>query len=137
MNIQSVLGELEQLGYSISLDGEKIRYKCLSLIEPPKDKVIPLLEVIKRYRGAVIEYLKPKNTSIPFEVLRDLYLSTFNRIGWKIGLMARPEVQKAEDRLNGVWLEAMEGQTSLENFKATLKEWEGTIRQVLKEAVNA
>lgn len=74
---------------------------------------------------------------IPFDTLKTLYLDAFNRVGWKIGLMARPEVTQAEDRLNEIWLEAMEGQTSLENFKATLKEWEGTIRQVLKEAVNA
>src|SRR3972149_275350 len=100
MNIQTVLTDLKNLGYHLSLEEGQIRYKCLALIEPPKDKVLPLLEVIKRNREAVIDYLKPKNTSIPFEVLRDLYLATFNRTGWIKGLMDRPEVMQAEDRLN-------------------------------------
>ncbi|OGP65588.1 MAG: hypothetical protein A3K22_03525 [Deltaproteobacteria bacterium RBG_16_42_7] len=122
MNIQLAIGELEQLGYSISLEGENIRCKYLALIEPPKDKVIPLLDTLKRNKQAVIDYLEPKQDPIPFEVLRDLYLATFNRIGWKVGLMDKPE-----DRLNEIWLKAMEGQASIEDFKRTLAEWEKLI----------
>ena len=128
MNIQLAIGELEQLGYSISLEGENIRCKCLSLIEPPKDKVIPLLDTLKRNKQAVIDYLKPKNNPIPFEVLRDLYLATFNRTGWIIGLMDRPEVMQAEDRLNEIWLDCMEGRASLDDFKTVLNKWEAVVK---------
>ena len=128
MNIQLAIGELEQLGYSISLEGENIRCKCLSLIEPPKDKVIPLLDTLKRNKQAVIDYLKPKNNPIPFEVLRDLYLEAFDRTGWIIGLMARPEVVQAEDRLNEIWLDCMEGRASLDDFKTVLNKWEAVVK---------
>ena len=127
MTIQSCISELQNLAYHLYLDGSQIRYKCLALLEPPKDKVLPLLEVIKRNREAVIDYLKPNNTSIPFEVLRDLYLATFNRTGWIKGLMDRPEVMQAEDRLNEIWLDCMEGRATLEDFKRTLAEWEKLI----------
>lgn len=132
MTAQTVVLELQNLGYTLYLEGDQLRYKCLSLIEPPKDRVIPLLEVIKRNREAVIDYLKPKNNPIPFETLKSLYLEAFNRIGWTQGLMARTEVIKAEDRLNEVWLECMEGRASLEDFKQTLNEWELTISKVTR-----
>ena len=103
MNVQSVLGELEQLGYSISLDGENIRCKCLTLIEPTKEKVTPLLNTLKRNKKAVIDYLKPKTNPTPYESLKTLYLDAFNRMGWTMGLMARPEVIQAEERLNEAW----------------------------------
>ena len=125
--ISDIVTRLKSYGYDLYLEGSTLRYKCLALIEPPKDKVLPLLEVIKRNREAVIDYLKPKNTSIPFEVLRDLYLATFNRTGWIIGLMDRPEVMQAEDRLNEIWLDCMEGRATLEDFKRTLAEWEKLI----------
>ena len=131
MNIQSVLGELEQLGYSISLEGAQIRCKCLSLIEPPRDKVIPLLETLKRNKKAVIDLLKPKLNPCPYTTLKTLYLDAFNRTGWKIGLMARPEVVKAEDRLNEVWLECMEGKAGMDDFKAVLNEWEATVKEAM------
>ena len=136
MNIEARITELDKLGYDLYLDGGRIRYKCLALIEPPKDKVLPLLEVIKRNKGAVIEYLKPKNTSIPYEVLRDLYLAAFNRTGWTQGLMARPEVTQAEDRLNQIWLDCMEGRATLDDFKAILKRWEGIISDAIRQVLN-
>lgn len=92
--------------------------------------------LLEKYKG--VGENKPKNTPIPFEVLRDLYLDAFSRTGWQSGLMARPEVQKAEDRLNEVWIEAMEGKTTLDDFKRTLTGWEAVISNAMtqKEAVN-
>lgn len=127
MNIQARITELEKLGYHLYLDRGQIRYKCLILIEPPKDKVLPLLDTLKRNRETVIGYLKPKNTPIPHDTLKTLYMEAFNRIGWTQGLMARPEVIQAEDRLNEAWLECMEGKAALDDFKRTLAEWEGVI----------
>jgi len=128
MNIQTVLTDLKNLGYHLSLEGSTLRYKCLSLIEPPKDKVLPLLDTLKRNRQAVIDYLKPKNKAIPYDSLKSLYLEAFNRTGWIIGLMDRPEVIQAEDKLNEVWLACMEGKATLEDFKATLNKWETVVK---------
>jgi hypothetical protein len=79
----------------------------------------------------VIQTTKP----ISFDDLKTLYLDAFNRIGWQYGLMARPEVQKAEDKLNQVWLDCMEGKATPEDFKDALKGWEGTISGVIRERV--
>lgn len=139
MNIQACIIEFENLGYTLYLDGGNLRYRCTALIEPPKDMVIPLLDTLKRNKGAVIECLKPKNNPIPFDTLKALYLEAFNRTGWQMGLMARPEVNEAEDRLNEVWLKTMEGKASLslEEFKQALREWEGAISGTMtREAVN-
>lgn len=85
--------------------------------------------LLEKYRGKA-EHTPP----IPFDTLKTIYLEAFNRIGWQSGLMVRPEVIQAEDRLNEVWLECMEGQATIEKFKATLKEWEGIISGAIKEA---
>jgi len=134
--ISDIVTRLKSYGYDLYLEGSTLRYKCLAMLEPPKDKVLPLLETLRRDRQAVIEELKPKNTSIPFEVLRDLYLATFNRTGWTQGLMDRPEVGQAEDRLNEIWLDCMEGRASLDDFKAILKEWEGIISGAIRQVAN-
>lgn len=134
MTIQSLISELHTLGYSLSLDGGQIRYKCLSLIEPPKDRVIPLLDTLKRNRETVIGYLKTKGSPIiPYDTLKTLYLEAFNRVGWEIGLMARQGVKTIEDKLNDIWLECMEGRATIEDFEATLKEWEGIIPKAMRK----
>ncbi len=60
LEISTLVVKLKGMGYSLFLEGEKLRYKSLSLIEYPKEKVLPLLEIIKRNREAVIEYLRQK-----------------------------------------------------------------------------
>ena len=70
---------------------------------------------------------------IPFETLKTLYLEAFNRIGWTQGLMSRPEVIQAEDRLNQVWLDCMEGRASLLDFKETITGWEGIISGAIRQ----
>ena len=126
--ISDIVTRLKSYGYDLYLEGSTLRYKCLALLEPPKDKVLPLLDTLKRNKQAVIDYLKPKNNPIPFEVLRDLYLEAFDRTGWIIGLMARPEVVQAEDRLNEIWLDCMEGRASLDDFKTVLNKWEAVVK---------
>lgn len=128
MNIQVCKSELEKFGYHLYLDGGHIKYKCLILIEPPREKVMHLLDVIKRNREAVIDYLKPKYIPVSFAVLQELYLKAFDSIGWKAGLMDKPEVRKSEDKLNDVWQECMVGKASLEDFKADLKQWEAIVK---------
>ena len=60
LEISTLVEKLKNIGYDLFLEGEKLRYKSLSLIEPPKEEVLPLLTIIKANRGAVIEYLRQK-----------------------------------------------------------------------------
>lgn len=92
-------------------------------------------DAIKEIRSEDKTCLRPveQNPLPSYEELKVLYLDAFNRVGWTQGLMARPEVQKAEDRLNEVWLECMEGRAGIEDFKQTLNEWELTISKVIRQ----
>lgn len=58
LEISTLVVKLKSMGYALFLEGDKLRYKSLSLIEHPQEKVLPLLAMIKANRGAVIEYLR-------------------------------------------------------------------------------
>lgn len=60
LEISTLVEKLKNMGYTLFLEGDKLKYKSLSLIEHPKEKVLPLLAMIKANRGAVIEYLRQK-----------------------------------------------------------------------------
>ena len=53
--------------------------------------------------------------------------------GFLCALIARPEVIQAEDRLNQVWLDCMEGRASLLDFKETITGWEGIISGAIRQ----
>ena len=107
-----------------TLKGE-IELKAGQTIILPEDKATLLLE-----QGRI----RPvsQNIPIPFDTLKNLYMDTFNRVGWAMGLLARPGVIQAEGRLNQVWLDCMEGKASFEDFKTTLTEWEGVVSGAIK-----
>jgi len=65
--ISDIVTRLKSYGYDLYLEGSTLRYKCLALLEPPKDKVLPLLDTLKRNKQAVIEYLKPKDSPEAFD----------------------------------------------------------------------
>lgn len=58
--VSTLISELKTLEYDLYLEGEKIRYRYLGLIDPPKDKIMPLLEEIKTHKSEAITYLKEK-----------------------------------------------------------------------------
>jgi hypothetical protein len=60
MDIQRLIADFKDLGFTLYLEGEKLRYKSFSLIAPPKEKALPLLEILKRNRETVIAYLRQK-----------------------------------------------------------------------------
>ncbi|MBI5749544.1 MAG: hypothetical protein HZA00_10505 [Nitrospinae bacterium] len=135
MTIQSCISELQKLGYHLYLDGAQIKYKCLSLIEPPKDKVIPLLDTLKRNRQAVIDYLKPNNTSIPFDTLSHLYQEAFSRIPAGLKVNWQRVIEFEADRLEPIWRTCMEGKATIEDFKDTLNKWSNTIQNYIQKGV--
>ncbi len=60
MDIQRLIADFKDLGFTLYLEGEKLCYKSFSLIAPPKEKALPLLEILKRNRETVIAYLRQK-----------------------------------------------------------------------------
>lgn len=80
LEISTLVVKLKSMGYALFLEGEKLRYKSLSLIEPPREKALPLLEIIKRNREAVIAYLrqKAKTPGLAYKI----YSEIFDSILW-------------------------------------------------------
>ena len=64
MTIKNLITELQTIGYHLYLDGEQIGYKCLSLIEPPKEKAMPLLNLLRENKESVIRYLRQGKSRI-------------------------------------------------------------------------
>lgn len=58
MTIEKLINELKTFGYDIYLEGENLRYKFHSLIEPPKDRIEVLLDSLKKNKPEVISYLR-------------------------------------------------------------------------------
>jgi hypothetical protein len=56
--VTNLINELKTIGYALYLDGENLKYKYHALTEPPKERVISLLNTLKANKEAVIGYLK-------------------------------------------------------------------------------
>ena len=130
--ISDLINKLEGICYTLYLDGERVKFRYGLAGEPPFEAK-PLLDTLREHKAELIDHLKGHSTPIPYDTLKTCYLDAFNRTGWKIGLMARPEVIEAEDRLNQIWLDCMEGKASMEDFKRTLNEWEGVISGAIRQ----
>ncbi|MBI4377600.1 MAG: hypothetical protein HY578_00730 [Nitrospinae bacterium] len=61
VKILPLINQLKTIGYDLYLEGENLKYKYHALIEPPKDKVMPLLNTLKANKEAVIKELKNHN----------------------------------------------------------------------------
>lgn len=73
---------------------------------------------------------------VPFETLEMLYQETLRRLeakgvgdpAWLNNLdLDDPAYNEAKDRLNRVWLEALEGRATLEEFKEALAHYEEVV----------
>lgn len=62
MTAQGAITEFQNLGYILYLDKGQIKFKCLLVVEPSKDRVAPFLDFFRQNRGAIIEYLKQQKT---------------------------------------------------------------------------
>ncbi len=70
------------------------------------------------------EEKKASKESYPSEpLLKSLYLEAFERMGWICGMGRYEPLAKAEDELNRVWQDCLEGKATMEDFKATLSRW--------------
>lgn len=62
MTVIELVNELKVYGYDLYLDSENIRYKFHALVKPPEERSKVLLDLLKRNKPGVIEYLKATDT---------------------------------------------------------------------------
>lgn len=137
--IPSLINELKIIGYTLYLEGENLKYRYIASTEPPKDKVIPLLDTLKRNKGEVKEYLTFKDKHIPNRLLADLLNRCFNELeneGIDPTALSCPDVKITEGRLDKVWGDCLKGLDTLENFKRVLQDYAMTIRLSHKAGLN-
>lgn len=58
MNISEVIDRLNQLGYSLFLENDTIRYRHINGDIPPEDQVLPLLNFLREHKEAAIKFLR-------------------------------------------------------------------------------
>lgn len=56
--VSNLINELKTIGYDLYLDGDNLKYEYHNKIEPPKEKVILLLQELKNHKHEVIRELK-------------------------------------------------------------------------------
>ena len=91
MTIENLITELQTIGYHLYLDGEQIRYKCLSLIEPPKEKAMPLLNLLRENKEAVIQYLRQGKSRLAYKI----YSEILNSFLWVVETDKNAEALRA------------------------------------------
>jgi len=122
--------ELEALGYAITLEGENIHLVYKGEGEPDSEKILPLIEAVKRDKDEAIKWLKASLE----ERLDLLYLEVVDEVGkWYLPGMnmytegCYPElhqkIREAERRRDAVWFMALWGQGTVDDFQRALVEW--------------
>jgi hypothetical protein len=112
--------------YSITLDGEKLRYAYQGKDDPPQDEITPLLEVLKAHRE---------------EILNDPYFlieQALQRIneGWESGTLERIKSDRLDEWSKVIALEqrinlAM-SEEDLRNLKRALESYQDLLNKLKK-----
>jgi len=121
------LEELEAIGYSIWLDGQRIRLKYRGEGRPDPSRIEPLIEDLRRHKAEVLQILRDRETSRIFkEALAQISSN------WIPGLMehlerhereTRERMWKAEEALERVWARTLKGDSTIEEFREAVKAW--------------
>ncbi|MEK6591303.1 MAG: hypothetical protein AABZ11_11575 [Nitrospinota bacterium] len=135
--VSDLINELKTIGYDLYLEGENLRYRFTALTEPPKERVILLLDTLKRNKGEVAEYLTFKDKPIPFNTLWGMFKDSLKRVdnpfmddeAWG-RIMKTPKYRQVWDRLNDIQLDCMKGRASLGEYQDTLKEWQRVVKEL-------
>lgn len=80
-SVCQLVSELKNHGYDIYLEGENLRYKFHSLIEPPKERIAVLLDSLKRNKLEVISYLRAKESPNKATSSYDAGVMSLNEFG--------------------------------------------------------
>lgn len=130
-----IIENLKSLGYEVELTGDNLKLTYRGEGQPDKDKIIPLLDTLKKNKGEVIEYLTFKVTPIPFKTLWMMFKDTLGHIdnpfmddkAWG-GIMQTFQYRQAWGRLNDICLDCMGGRAGIGEYQDTLKEWQRVVK---------
>lgn len=91
-------------------------------------KPIDCKSLIEKYRAK--ENTEEYGKGTPYAVLQYLFLTSLER-PIEGGLMALPEMQKAESNIEQAWRRAEAGELKIDEFKEALSRWEETARKAI------
>ncbi|MBZ0306164.1 MAG: hypothetical protein K8I82_08865 [Anaerolineae bacterium] len=133
MNTCEIVNEFHRLGYSLSLDGNNIRFKFTGQGVPLRGDVQPLLDFLRQNKSEVIAFLR--------QAENERFSNAFGRaVGemsreYKSGFFDRARRQcperysrfgRAEDRINRFW-----DAGDFAGFREELREWRDIYQSLL------
>jgi hypothetical protein len=130
--IPKLINTIQNLGYSIFLDGDKIKLKFIGKDDPPKEASAVIKE-IKGNKAIVIEYLKTMNKMEAIfkdkadEIAQVYRADTFSYIMIVFPRM-HDKAQELEQRMNMIWDEGKD----LKTFQEAVNEWGEIQRKCIK-----
>lgn len=135
-NISKLINTIQNLGYKVSLEGDKIKFKFIGNDDPPKE-ALTIINEIRGNKAIVIEYLK--NISR----MDDIFRNAVNEISRAFTVNAIHYTQKmfpktyekgitAENKINSLWDEGRD----IKAFYEAVREWQG-IQMKFIELLNA
>lgn len=130
--IPKLINTIQNLGYSVLLDGDKIKLKFRGKGNPPKE-ASTIINEIKGNKAIVIEYLKTMNKmEVIFkdkvnEIAQLYRKDTFSYIMIVFPRM-HDKAQELEQRMNMVWDEGKDHKT----FQEVVNEWGEIHRKCIK-----
>ncbi len=126
------IAQMESLGYSLTLDNEKIKYIYGGEVSPDPAQIRLILENLKIHKGEVVEHLRKQAY---FEAMFKQALEEINR-QYEEGTIRHvrekhpalwKQIIETENRLSHLWLT---GKT--EDFKKSLEEWRNLNLQAIE-----
>ena len=135
-NISKLINTIQNLGYKVSLEGDKIKLKFLGKDDPPKE-ALTIINEIKGNKVIVIEYLK--NISRMENIFKDAVneiskVFTVNAINYTQKMF--PETYEkgitAENKINSLWDEGQD----MKAFYEAVRAWKD-IQMKFIELLNA
>jgi hypothetical protein len=118
---------LRELGYLLTVDGDKLSATYTGEGQPNPITVKLLLEELKEHKQEALDYLRHQAPANLFKPVHDELAAL-----WQAGTRGyleqhRPELAKEidtdEDQVNTSWLAADDGSGTLDDFKQALDAW--------------
>ena len=117
------LVNLEALGYTVAVDGDSLRYNYRRGNDPPgREKITPLLEILKAHKAEVVEILSSQNFEVMFKKALEGINSKYISGAIPYIKLTHPHLWQhlveVEGKLSDSWLKGIDPE-----FKKYLDEW--------------
>jgi len=131
-DIPKLIHTVQNMGYKVSLKGDKITLKFIDKDDPPKE-ALTIINQIKENKAMVIEYLK--NISLMYTIFMDaayeisrVYQSPTPGYTVKISPMTCEKAVTIENKINTLWDEGKD----VTGFQEAVKEWQDLHMKFIK-----